>query len=364
MWYRITPNDTLFFRDGKPFTMGAETWADVIFPPNPSTLYGAIRTWLIFEKGDLRSFRRGSFESELGTPDTKGSLKIKGPILVKNGELLFPSPLDLLKREGNGGDNILNYLTFSNTPDIFISDYRLCKVLIWKGMEHMKVAEGYITGIYLNDYLSGRENLRLTEAGEIYTLEPKIGIARNRITKAVLEGHFYHIPMVRLRDDVGIAVWIEGVASVPESGIIQLGGEGRTARVERMDKGIFREIEDISLSLDNRLFKVYFATPAFFENGYLPSWVNGDTFEGEYGGIRLRLVNCVIGKYKLIGGWDIARNKPKQMFRAIPAGSVYYFEILDDSDFGRVKDIFHFRNISDRYSEEGYGLSLIGVVRL
>jgi len=62
MWYKITPNDTLFFRGGMPFTMGAESWTEIIFPPNPSTLYGAIRTWLIFAKGSLKDFKEGRFK--------------------------------------------------------------------------------------------------------------------------------------------------------------------------------------------------------------------------------------------------------------------------------------------------------------
>jgi CRISPR-associated protein Cmr3 len=44
MIIELNPLDTLFFRDGKPFAMGEETWADGIFPPPPSVIYGALRT--------------------------------------------------------------------------------------------------------------------------------------------------------------------------------------------------------------------------------------------------------------------------------------------------------------------------------
>ena len=371
MWYKITPNDTLFFRGGMPFTMGAESWTEIIFPPNPSTLYGAIRTWLIFAKGSLKDFKEGRFKEELGMPktnnlDIKGSLKIKGPILLK-GELLFPSPLDLLKNKENKRDNILEFLTFSEKPDIFISDYQMDGILLWKGVGHMEEAEGYITAIYLGDYLSGRKSLRLTEKDELYIVESKIGIARNRVTKTTVKGHLYHVPMIRLKDeklrgDVSIAVWIEGVEDVPESGIIQIGGEGKTAKIEKMESDLLQEIEDTSLNLNNKLFIVYLATPAIFEKGYLPKWIDENSFEGSYCGINLKLISCAIGKYRLIGGWDMAENKPKPMRRAVPAGSVYYFQILDDSDVQKVKDVFHFKNISDIYPEEGYGLTFIGGV--
>ena len=53
MRIRIKALDTLFFRDGKPFTSGEETWADGTFPPYPSVLYGALRTWFITNQKTL-----------------------------------------------------------------------------------------------------------------------------------------------------------------------------------------------------------------------------------------------------------------------------------------------------------------------
>jgi len=43
MRIEIKSFDTLFFRDGKPFTMSEDNWADGIFPPPPSVIYGALR---------------------------------------------------------------------------------------------------------------------------------------------------------------------------------------------------------------------------------------------------------------------------------------------------------------------------------
>ena len=40
----LNPTDTIFFRDGRPFNMGEDTYAQGIFPPPPSVLYGALRT--------------------------------------------------------------------------------------------------------------------------------------------------------------------------------------------------------------------------------------------------------------------------------------------------------------------------------
>jgi CRISPR-associated protein Cmr3 len=49
------------------------------------------------------------------------------------------------------------------------------------------------------------------------------------------------------------------------------------------------------------------------------------------------------------------------MRKAVPAGSVYYFEVRNgdtDSLIGK----FHCQNISDELKEEGFGLSFVGGV--
>lgn len=57
------------------------------------------------------------------------------------------------------------------------------------------------------------------------------------------------------------------------------------------------------------------------------------------------------------------------MRKAAPAGSVYYFKILNSSDDQELKEAFHFKNISDdfvdiKYSKEGFGLGILGEVKL
>jgi len=53
------------------------------------------------------------------------------------------------------------------------------------------------------------------------------------------------------------------------------------------------------------------------------------------------------------------------MFRAIPAGSVYYFEIENPTKekVTKIINYFHYKNISEERKKEGFGFSLVGVVR-
>lgn len=362
MWYEIIPNDTLFFRDGRPFSMGAEAWATSIFPPYSSTIYGAIRSWLIFEKGGLRDFKEGKFKEELGTENEKGSLSIKGPFLKKSDEVFLPCPLDLVKikdKKSKGKKNELYRLLLTKKPPIFISNYPFDNLLLWQGKEQVEDAEGYLSLIYLKAYLNGENEIKFLKQKEFFKSENKIGIARERTTFTSKEGHLYRIPLIRLEKKVSILVKIEGVEDIPESGIIVIGGESKTARIQIISN-LIEDLENFDVELKDKIFKIYFATPSIFNKGLLPSWIDHNSFVGEYKGIKLKLICACIGKYKYIGGWNMAKNKPKPLCRAIPAGSVYYFQILDDSSIDKIKETFHLRNISDVSPEEGFGLTFIG----
>lgn len=361
MYYRIKPLDTLFFRDGRPFSMGSETWAEPIFPPYPSTVYGAIRAWLISEKGGYERFKKGELEQELGTPSKKGSMRIIGPIVALDNVPYFPVPNDLLKEKGGDKTNIVDIIPKNA---LVISDYELEYLLLNKTDKQLDEAEGFLWIGEIKDYLSGRkEELNITENKKIYEKELKTGIKRSRKTLTSEEGHLYRIPMIRIKEKAGLIVKIEGVSHVSDEGVIQLGGEGKAAKIEKIGEiiDILKEIENIELN--SEIFKIYLATPAIFEKGWIPNWINESSFEGQYNGIKLKLIACSIGKYKLIGGWDMAKRKPKPMYKAVPAGSVYYFKILDNTPSERIKKVFHLKNISDINSEEGYGLCLVGNIK-
>jgi len=369
MWYKIKPLDTLFFRDGRPFSMGAETWANPIFPPYPSTVYGAIRTWLIFERGSLKEFKEGKYKEELGTLTEKGNLKIKGPFICLDNNIYFPVPFDCLKKKGapENEKNNLFYINWMNRPEIFISDYSLERILVNRNDFELEECDEFLDINSLKDYLIGNEEqLEFTEKKEFFSYERKTGIKRSRKTLSSEEGHIYRIYMIRLEKKVSLFIEINGldINNYPECGLIQIGGEGKTTKIERIDNDDpLKTLRDMNFQFENKIFKLYLATPAIFKKGWLPNWINEIHFEGNYNGISLKLIACSIGKFKLIGGWDLANNRPKPMYKAVPAGSVYYFKILDNAPPEKIKENFHLKNISDINPEEGFGLSFVGEVK-
>jgi len=287
---------------------------------------------------------------------------------LKN-NLLFSVPNDLLKKKGafgSGGNNLF-YVDYENKPEIFISNYPLEKILVNKKDFEVEECDGFIDIDNLKDYLTASKRvLSLTEKKEIFIEEKKTGIKRSRKTLSSEEKkHLYRVPMIRLKKDTSLFVEINGLISYPEEGLIQLGGEGKTVKIEKI-KNVdpLTNLRDINFKFENKLFKIYLATPAIFEKGWLPKWIKKKSLLGSYNGIDLKLVACAIGKFNLIGGWDLAHQRPKPMYKAVPAGSVYYFEIINNVSAEQIKNTFHLQNISDINPEEGFGLALLGEIKL
>lgn len=374
MFLRLTPLDTLFFRSGRPFSAGIDTWVDLVFPPSPSTFYGALRSFLIFEGGTLQQFYDGNHKHTkwIGKKSTSGKadygdLQIRGIFFLKDC-VYFPAPLDLVSVK-NKDKNRLIPLRFQDKPQIFISNYPLQNILLWQGKELVKETEGLLTLEDLIDYLKNRKkDFSPIKTNKLFQYEYKIGIARDRTTFTSKEGHLYRVPMVRLNktkdNKTYFLVETSDIEGFPQESIMQLGGEGKAVRFEKIENDPLGSIKNIDFNFKNKYFKIYFATPSVFKNGWKPSWIN-ENYEGEYEGIKLRLVACTIGRPISIGGWDLLGETSKPMRKAIPAGSVYYFKILDDAEPKKIKEVFHFKNISDnfddiKYSKEGFGLAILG----
>ncbi|MBC7319179.1 type III-B CRISPR module-associated protein Cmr3 [bacterium] len=362
MIYKIKPTDTLFFRTGRPFSMGDETWSDTIFPPYSSTFYGALRTFIIFNREGLQAFKEGRYMNDIGSPESKGGMRIYGPFLYKDTTLYFPVPLDLVEVKESTKRKLLP-LEFTDTSEIFISNYSFEKILVYKGDLDVDEPEGFLDEISLKDYLLGKtESLYRKEPFEFYKTELKIGISREKNTLTSKEGYLYRIPLIRLNENTSFIIELENIEDIPKEGLLQLGGEGKVALLEEVNSDLLDNLKNLKLNLENGYFKLYLVTPSIFNNGFLPSWIDKKSLEGEKDGIKVKLVAVAVGKPLKIGGWDLARQEPKPMYNAVPAGSIYYFRIIGNYPFEKIKESFHFKNISDINPEEGFGLSLVGKV--
>lgn len=366
VFVEISPLDTLFFRDGKPFTMGEDTWAVTIFPPPPSVVYGALRTAIITQRGGLKEFieAKGNGEfKDIGSVDKLGSLHLRGVFLKEGNFCYFPTPRDLVSKKEDREKNLFllelkeKSTTNIDTPYLLYSPIR---------EEVETKTDTFISTLFLRNYLL-KDNISLNYRDDFWQLEPKIGIGRSRVSLAAEEGKLYRVGMIRLKEGVSLVVELEGLLGrFEEEGLIRFGGEGKGARYKQIANNPIKDLksEDFKDRIkkainETKMFKLYLATPAFFKNGWYPAWLNKNS------GIDLRLLTAAVGKPLSIGGWDIAKRGPKFMQRMVPAGSVYYFEVTNHAiNADKILATFHGKNICDdeNYNKQGFGLSFLGRV--
>ncbi len=354
----IEPNDTLFFRDGKPFTMGEQTEGSGIFPPFPSTVYGAIRTAYIAEKGGLRKFLNGEMQSEIGTEKVKGNFRIKNVLIGNNNTVLYPAPRDLVRSSIDG--KIQKLTRKKNILINPITNIDLLWSCVDGKVEHNE--KDFLTQDNLISYLEGKdETPKVINQSEFVLNEPKVGIERNSMTRTSEESKLYRIGMFRLKDSYGLLVDFEGI-EISTSGLIKLGGEGKSASYNVTNNEFNINTKLISDYIDReRQFKLYFASPTIFKDGWIPDQFEIESMTWNHKGLKLKLITTAVGKPINIGGWDIVKNAPKVMRKAVPSGSVYYFELINGSG-AEVLEKLNGQNISDFLPEEGFGYCLVGVI--
>jgi CRISPR-associated protein Cmr3 len=352
MHLSITPLDTVFFRDGKAFTMGEETQAEGLFPPPPSVVYGALRTRYFAE--------RPAELPKAGTEEgPTQSAQITHLALQRGSRTLFPLPRDLARRKEAPASEAVR------TRPATTGSAALGSSSVPAPLTHRATVEtienGYVDHVDLRRYLSGEPpgegTFTVIPEGDLVEAEPKIGIKMDRETRASQEGHLYRVGLRRLQNDVQFRVRVDNLPIDPE-GLLKLGGEAKPARYEVLSEGppaLAPSAEAIEQSGGAIL---YLMTPAIFEGGWRPSWLGPDE-ETEHRGLRLRLTSAAVGKPRYLGGWDMKENRPKAMLKAVPSGSVYHLQIEPGAAEALIER-FHGQSISERRGREGFGLCYVG----
>lgn len=366
----IEPNDVLMFRDGKPFSGGDDHFARGNFPPPPSTVYGALRSHILsIRSGQFEAFKKEpntiskEIIDEIGTPAKNGSLSICQFTIAKkdaNGiKQYFPMPRDIAKNKGKKDSELYILKPNNKLQDIVMTDLPSGLQHIWHPTEDALEAEaGFLSSTEMEKYLVGNTP-KATEADAIFKSEERTGIGKSRKTRTVEEGRLYSVEYFRLKENCGLAVEVDNTKLLPKSGMLRLGGDNRSARyaAEAWDE---IPVEQIKKKIaEAKRFKLVLTTPAIFKQGWLPEWINADTMQGQIERISVKLVSACVGKPIGIGGYDFVKNHPKVMKKAVPAGSVYYFELTEGNVDGLFKNLW-LKSISDEKSQEGFGITLIG----
>ena len=364
----IEPTDVWLFRTGRPFAAGDQARAASIFPPTPRTVQGALRSARLGQSGEPFDYRQWSdaLKAEIGQPDNFGALQVRGPLLAQRQDdgtvkRFFPLPADVTKL--NTGWHIL-------APQVnadFAANWQgnLWPLLPLANSEPEKFEGGWLCEDGLQAYLAGHIcGLHIHPARQLFEREPRTGVQIESGPKKPSEGNLYQVEFMRLAENVGLLVDAQGL-SLEDNGWLQLGGEARAGRYATVTTGL-------DLPPGQRLaghaplrFKLYLATPAIFRQGWLPQAFTLHTdgsYQGSWRGINLKLVAAALGKTQSIGGRDIAqRDQQRAMHRAVPAGSVYFFEVTNTQQTAQeVFAAFDGARVSDADAEIGFGLGYVG----
>ena len=288
----LEPQESLHFRNGRPFNAGEVGYAETIFPPTPETLQGVIRALIASHWDSTRSlaevFQEGSDLVKLiGNNRSYGRFRITDIALARrigtNIKPLYPVPAHILIEEKTNRlfllrpDRLAN--TISNMP-------HQMQYLVVQGKPKNRLdnASGWLTendlGIALNAKTDADlENITLVKESDVFEREFRVGIGIETSRKAVEEGLLYSTQMIRMKkeyhpDEKSYGFRIEmHIAQenaldeakgdtqriytvLDKEGWATMGGERRAVRFKAFDTGTSH------VSTKGNL--LYLATPAVF----------------------------------------------------------------------------------------------------
>ncbi|MTI96660.1 MAG: hypothetical protein FH749_14495 [Firmicutes bacterium] len=363
--------DTLFFRDGTPFSMGETDTRGIrsSFPPAMSTLQGAVRAALAMGQG-WSPQQRDKWPEQLGSSNNLGNIRLQGPYLVRSVddelEFLFPFPASVVELK-----NGFAHLTpdDSETPTDIKEHTRLLKNLQEEDVRG--VADKWLTIKGMGKVLQGLppEKEDSICSPDLWSFENRTGIKINRQSRTAEQGRLYFLSHVRPKAELRVAVAVTGVdadwhEAVPRC--IPLGGEAKMAMVEVKDFDDFiPSVPELEIRDGKVRFTVTLLTPGHF--GFLDEdrpesveqveiEVRKAISEGPLTGFGSCVTACV-PKLSQVGGWDVKNSRPRALRPVVFPGSTWFYEV-DSDRVDEVKALHKsFVGVGNEY---GYGQILIG----
>ncbi len=376
MWL-IEPRDSLIVRDGKPFGADAGNRADSLQFPFPSTITGALRTraGLARLNGD-----RNGFDASLAD-ELQREISVRGPLLAEinedSADFLFPAPADCIIFQAEEREDVARLvplLPIEKQGDFVANlDLHLCGLSEFqKGKPHTKAPRFWRRSafeIWLSEPKA--QEMRLSELG-ISGLEKdrRTHVVIDRRTKAAQEGGLFEtrgLEFIRRQPDgsghkryaLALEVNYGNFDARIKEGIAPIGGERRLAFWRKIETPFPPCPEEIKKKiLLQKHCRLILLTPAVFEQGFLPTWLQSVHF------VSIEIKSVAVNRYQVISGWDFKLGKPKGTRRVSPAGTVLYFKLDGSEEAIRnwIEEVW-FSCISDDEQDrkDGFGLAALGV---
>ncbi|NLK53021.1 MAG: hypothetical protein GX295_11375 [Syntrophomonadaceae bacterium] len=361
--WNFQPFDTLFIRDGTPFNAGeGGMWGiKSLFPPPITTCQGAIRTALAYGRGWTPGHNE-LWPEELGGPNDLGVLELRGPFMRREGDLLYEAPLLVL---GNrSGQDITFHRLYPLVKKRITCDLNPKQGIVLPGLKEKAPGAQPLTGFWftkkgIEDVLAGGipSSQDVFQSNELWDKEGRVGIALNRKKRTAQDSQLYSTFHVRMQRGVSFCVRVEGVPDdwhrqAPPH--ITFGGEGRVASIKPEPDGgeYLPRMPELETDGGKVRFTVILITPAFFAEQ-----TQEVIRQGPIAWIPGKCISACMGKAVQLGGWDMARGKPRSLQAFLPAGTTWFFEA--EEKYGEQIKALHGACLGEN-TEMGYGQVIIG----
>lgn len=364
----------LLWRDGRPFAgaEGSETTARSLPLPLPGTVAGFVRTQIgRKQKADW---------SDHGFLQNLHGIQVCSPLLARGGEIVLPAPRDAVVYKEYEETKVMRLKPVNlasgsgcNLPD----GLRPLEVTA-----DLKPEPGYAlwTHADMTRWLLGEAVV--PEKIESLPLDTRTHVAMDSEQGKGKEGHLYSVAYRALetlegdKESKEFFSWsLRARVSLPDWAALEpaglLGGEGRPAAVSVRDRlsehwlDCPAEIKTAFADLKEKsLVRMILATPALFEHGWKPGWL--DKFGEQHlprgvGKVKLKLVSAAVGRREAVSGWNLRDNRPKAVRWMVPAGSVYFFEVLGGEPAALLEGWLRPVSDNEQDRKDGFGLALWGV---
>ena len=341
---RFTPIDTLFFRDGTPFSKGRtpQDGVDSVFPPYPLTVAGAVRAALARCNGwDGYGPWQPEITDVLGDgPDDLGKLTLSGPFLIRDGQPRFRAPRHLLGVKDDSGKWVPRVLLRPGSP--VACD--LGDAVRLPGLPEATALTGADDDVHALDpggrqwldhagmqaVLEGNVPSSVSEvvsSDDLWCEEPRIGLERNPTTRTAEEGLLYSTRHVRLKCGVSLGVRVAGVPdawALPFDRMTLFGGESRLAECREWQADLAFFPSWAAIEAHRRAVLIALSPLAL-----PPEVYRGRQVLDIPGGARV--VSACLDRMQRIGGWDSLARRPLPLCSMLPPGSVLFCEIDEPS---------------------------------
>lgn len=390
----IDPLDTCFFRDARAFGAAASTFA-ASGQPTGLTLYGALGSLVLAKHGcSLQDFVKGqanpSLQAKLGKYEAAlqhNTFAIQGPWLTYTQitgarELFFPPPANLWVSGPPDRQSTLHFIYPQEKEGLGgvawdLAGYPNLRPLTLPqtlpGAWPPEPGSAYLSQAAIRQYLAGSlRSLGGSRAeSRFYLRESRAG---NRVAPeswCTAEAYLFFTEHLRFQEELSGNVYRRaGLAVVANTlepadlgdGCLFVGGERRQAVLGCEDltgKLIAEDPQVLQTIQEKKRFLLYLATPAIFSQGWQRPW----PFPA-----GVQLVGAAVGKPLRLSGWSRGQHhaggRPRPFYRAVPAGSVYFFEAPNWSpdQFQEMYTTFHcHQSLSEQYASAGLGVALVGV---